>query len=123
MLCVGCGLWSCGSNDPDFVINFTLDLSKAENATLASVGGVLVRNGIIIVQPEADVFVALNRACTHQGTPVNFQATKKNFRCPNHGSEFALDGKPLSGPATVALRQYNTELKVENGIKSVRVFS
>lgn len=121
LVCTGCSIISCGSNEPEPVINFTLLLS--ENPALAAVGGSIARNGILIVQYEEDKFVALNRACTHQGTPVNYQTAQKNFRCPNHGSEFGIDGKVLTGPASVALRQYNTELIVEAGVKSVRIFS
>jgi cytochrome b6-f complex iron-sulfur subunit len=99
-VCAGCSVTSCGTNEPEPKVNFTLDLSKTENASLAA---------------------AFNRACTHQGTPINYQTAKKNFKCPNHGSEFDLTGKAITGPATVALRSYTTELTVVNTTKQLKI--
>ena len=120
--CAGCSLLSCGTNEPEPKVNITLDLSSTQNAALANVGGSLIRDGIIIVQYETDKFVAFNRACTHQGTPINYQSTEKKFKCPNHGSEFdLLTGNALTGPATVALRSYTTELSMVDGKKQLKI--
>ena len=41
--------------------------------------------------------------CPHLGCSYGFDDGKKHFVCPCHGSEFALDGRVLHGPATSPL--------------------
>lgn len=41
--------------------------------------------------------------CPHLGCSYNFDDAKQHFLCPCHGSEFALDGQVLHGPATAPL--------------------
>jgi Rieske Fe-S protein len=41
--------------------------------------------------------------CPHLGCSYAFDDGKRHFVCPCHGSEFALDGKVLHGPATSPL--------------------
>lgn len=122
-VCSGCALFSCGSNEPEPKIDFKLDLALTENAALTTIGGSLAKDGILIVLVAIDEYRAFNRACTHQGTPVNYQSSSKKFICPNHGSEFDQEGTALTGPATIALRKFNTELLEEDGKKMLRVFA
>jgi cytochrome b6-f complex iron-sulfur subunit len=118
-----CGqLISCSSNSTDPTpsnVDFTLDLSLSANAPLNSDGGSVTSQGIIIVRVSAGNFVALSRACTHQGTPVDFQGASNNFICSNHGSTFSLNGTVTKGPASSPLRKFNTSLTGT----SLRVFS
>jgi cytochrome b6-f complex iron-sulfur subunit len=123
-LCSGCALYSCGSNEPEPKIDFKIDLSLPENAALTAAGGSLSKDGVIIICLATDDYKAFNRACTHQGTPVNYQTSTKKLVCPNHGSEFdPQQGLALNGPATVALRKFNTEILDESGKKMLRVFA
>jgi Rieske Fe-S protein len=46
---------------------------------------------------------ALAITCPHLGCSYAFDDGKKHFVCPCHGSEFALDGSLLHGPATSPL--------------------
>ena len=46
---------------------------------------------------------ALAITCPHLGCSYAFDDAKKHFVCPCHGSEFALDGSLLHGPATSPL--------------------
>jgi cytochrome b6-f complex iron-sulfur subunit len=108
--CAGCSLVHCSEETVDPDIDFTLDLTAPENTALLNAGGSLGKNGTIIARIQGDEFVALRRACTHEGTDVNYQSSKKNFRCPNHGSEFSTTGAVQIGPATRPLTMYNTEL-------------
>ena len=117
--CAGCSLYSCAEDSIDPNVDFTLDLTASENSALLNAGGSLGKNGLIIARIQGDEFVALRRACTHQGTDVNYQSSKQNFRCPNHGSEFSKTGTVQVGPATKALTAYNTTLTGN----SLRVFS
>jgi cytochrome b6-f complex iron-sulfur subunit len=120
LACVGCSLHGCADETTDPTpVDFTLDLTAAENSALLNAGGSLSKDGVIVARIQGDEFVALSRACTHEGTNINYQSSKQNFRCPNHGSEFSKSGSVQIGPATRALTMYNTELNGTN----LRIFS
>jgi len=52
---------------------------------------------------EKGVIHALNPTCTHMGCVVNWNQEEKSWDCPCHGARFDIDGKVLTGPATVDL--------------------
>ena len=58
-------------------------------------GGFLTRDG--------GTLRALAITCPHLGCSYAFDNGKQHFVCPCHGSEFALDGRVLHGPATSPL--------------------
>ena len=65
---------------------------------LATAGTLVLIDGLRAVKRTgASSFLALSRACTHQGTPVELSGT--GFLCPNHGSQFDNDGHVTVGPA------------------------
>lgn len=99
-------------------IDFTLDLTLPANSTLNSNGGSLLKSGVIVARTSAGAYVAVASACTHQGTTVEFDSSNNLFHCPNHGSNFGINGSVLMGPATTALKMYNTQLTGN----SLRVF-
>lgn len=99
-------------------IDFTLNLADANNAVLNNNGGFLVKNGVIVARTQGGVYIAVAAACTHQGTIIQYQGNNQRFFCPNHGSTFSETGSVLNGPATGALKQYQTELSGS----SLRVF-
>lgn len=117
-VCAGCSIISCGSkvNDPtpgngnppppSGANLFSVDL----NSELKSVGSSKVSNGVIVVRLAAETvassFTAVQVACTHQGTAIDYNTNQKLFICPNHGSEFSASGAVVQGPATTALKQY-----------------
>jgi len=121
LTCTGAGIYGCSSQtDPaPSNVDFMLDLTLGQNAALNTVGGSVSSNGIIIARLSSTEFIALSRACTHEGTGVNYRSAQKDFLCPNHGARFSTTGAVLQGPAKTSLRKYNTEL---TGI-SLRVFS
>lgn len=120
-VCTGCSLVGCGSknNDPQpgtsetnpptsgsgsiFSINLSTDLP--------TVGSTKIANGVILVRLAADnvasSFTAVQVACTHEGTSINYNTSQGKFICPNHGSQFSNSGAVLLGPAAVALKKYN----------------
>jgi len=53
---------------------------------------------------------ALAITCPHLGCSYGFDDGKQHFLCPCHGSEFALDGKVLHGPATSPLSHLTWKL-------------
>ena len=51
---------------------------------------------------DAEGLYALTGICTHLGCTVQFAGD--HFECPCHGSQFALSGTVLNGPASTALQ-------------------
>jgi cytochrome b6-f complex iron-sulfur subunit len=97
-------------------VNFTLDVSTG---SLATNGGFLVSNGIVVARTLEGGFLAVSAACTHEGTIVNYNSSVNNFVCPNHNSQFSNKGVVTQGPAKSNLTEYKTELTGT----SLRVFS
>jgi len=60
--------------------------------------GLLVAGGYLI-SGTAEAPRALSLRCTHLGCTVGLDREADQLVCPCHGSRFALDGAPISGPA------------------------
>lgn len=116
-VCMGCSMVSCSksgnpgpsnndNNPPASGTNVDIDL----NSSLKNVGDQLVRNGVIVVRVAggntASSFTAVQVACTHEGTSINYNNSQGIFICPLHGSEFSKTGALIQGPATRSLKQY-----------------
>lgn len=132
VVCTGCSLASCGSkgNDPAPGGStggngtpppqpgsgnlFSIDLSSQ----LKNVGDSKVSNGVIVVRiaggDAASSFTAVQVACTHQGTSINYNAGQGIFICPLHGSEFSKQGQVLMGPAASPLHVYTVTVDGSN---------
>jgi cytochrome b6-f complex iron-sulfur subunit len=99
---------STGGNTGSVSANFTVDLTQS----LLTVGSFIVQSGVIVVRLNTGnvpaAFTAVQVACTHEGTSINFNAQGNDFVCPLHGSVFSTSGAVLVGPATSALKQYAT---------------
>jgi len=91
-------------------IDFTLDLTQGANSSLNTNGGSLLKSGVIIARTSTGTYIAVASACTHQGTTIDFESASNRFHCSGHGSNFATNGSVINGPATVALKLYNTQL-------------
>lgn len=97
-------------------IDFTIDLDSAEASKLASDGGFILKNDIVIVKNLEGSFIAASQICSHQGyDQVRFVATIDNgiFHCDVHGSRFSQTGSPLNqvdGNPAKPLKIFNTEL-------------
>jgi cytochrome b6-f complex iron-sulfur subunit len=107
--CAVC-LGSCGSKNTDTpaaTVNFTIDLATQ----LTSVGATIVNSGVIVLRTATGngtgSFSAVQVACTHEGTAINWNAAQNRFICPNHGAQFSGTGSVLLGPATKNLKQFN----------------
>ncbi len=87
--------------------NFTVDL----NSNLNTIGSSMVQSGVIIVRLAAGntpgSFTAVQVACTHQGTSIDYNQSANKFICPNHGSTFSTTGAVTLGPAASSLKAYN----------------
>jgi cytochrome b6-f complex iron-sulfur subunit len=90
--------------------NFTVDLAT----NLLTVGSSLVQSGVIIARLASgnvtSSFTAVQVACTHEGTSINFNSSSSQFVCPNHGSTFSTSGAVTLGPAANALKKYNISI-------------
>ncbi|MEY2989485.1 MAG: hypothetical protein RLZZ163_401 [Actinomycetota bacterium] len=65
-----------------------------------------VKGTPVAIIRQGDTYTALNLRCTHQGATVN--ADSAGWRCPLHGSQFALDGDLERGPALSPLAEYSS---------------
>jgi cytochrome b6-f complex iron-sulfur subunit len=90
--------------------NITVNLAT----NLLSVGSSVVQDGVIIVRLATgntpSSFTAVQVACTHEGTSINFNSASNQFVCPNHGSTFNTSGGVTLGPAAKALKQYTVSI-------------
>jgi len=122
VVCTGCSLASCGSKSSDPTAQggnpppagggnlFSVDL----NSELMNVGDSKVEDSVILVRigntNTAASFTAVQLACTHQGTAINYNAQQGIFICPAHGSEFSKTGQVLMGPAATPLHEYTVTI-------------
>jgi cytochrome b6-f complex iron-sulfur subunit len=97
-------------------VDFLLDVSTG---SLATNGGYLVSQGIVVARTNSGTYIAVSASCTHEGTNVNYNASGNNFICPNHGAQFSSIGTVTQGPANSNLKKYNTTLTGN----SLRVYS
>jgi cytochrome b6-f complex iron-sulfur subunit len=111
---VACGslLAGCGSQSGAL----TLDLTKPENQTLATVGGTLALDatsldgqGILLFRSTDTSVLAFSRKCTHLGCTVGgFDSGITT--CPCHGSQYDTGGNVVRGPSQSSLRKYTATL-------------
>ncbi len=71
---------------------------RVPRAEIPPEGALVFREARVAVMRRDGAVFALDLACTHLGCTVN--VTSRQLVCPCHGSTFALDGTPLTGPAT-----------------------
>lgn len=83
------------------VIGYTsLGTNSAKSFTNPADG----HSSLLVHLPNGN-FVACERACTHEGVPVNYNSGSHQFVCPAHGAVFdPASGSHLSGPGYGPLR-------------------
>jgi Rieske Fe-S protein len=130
-ICTGCSLVGCGSKDNDPLpgtgtnnppASGTGNLFNVDLATeLQTVGSSKVTNGVILVRLAAanvaSSFTAVQVACTHEGTSINYNTSQGKFICPLHGSQFSTAGAVIMGPAALSLKKY--DVTVEGSVLTV----
>lgn len=129
-VCTGCALASCGGSKsadptPSGTTSTTTTTTTTTNnggpllsadlsTELAAVGSSKVANGIILVRIAAGntntAFTAVQVACTHQGTAINYDNNQGIFVCPLHGSEYDKNGNVIMGPAVASLKHYTVSV-------------
>ena len=88
-----------------------VEVTLARNPALKSVGGVVRIDNVsgrsialVRTAKGRQGFTAIDLRCTHEGTTV--QQEDDQWRCPNHGASFALNGELDRGPeGTTTLRR------------------
>ncbi len=121
---IGSLLESCGGSptSPSATLSSlpTINATVANNAisinvdgsALSSVGNaalVQTSNGNFLVARVAqDSFNAMTAICTHEACTVT-RFSSGTFQCPCHGSEYNTNGTVTKGPASSALRRFNTQ--------------
>lgn len=90
------------------VVTLTIDASSPL-ATVGNAAQVQYGSGTLLVARTAqDTFAAVTAICTHQScTITNFSS--QIYTCPCHGSQFDTNGQVKKGPASSALRKYQTQ--------------
>jgi cytochrome b6-f complex iron-sulfur subunit len=78
---------------------------------LNDVGGAVLVESIagvfLLARTGANSFTAIDAVCSHQSCTVT-DADGSAYVCPCHGSRYDRNGRVLNGPATAALRQFQT---------------
>jgi len=62
-----------------------------------------------------DTINAIYKVCTHLGCLYGWNSTGKIFACPCHGSQFAVDGKWIAGPAPRNLDAFKMQVLDASG--------
>ena len=100
-------------------IDFSLDLTSTTFKVLQTNGTALVSGDVIIARTKTGDFLAVAKACTHEGTTVDFVADNSSFKCNNHGSVFDSAGGVTTGPATSPLKKYSATFDKDKNILKV----
>lgn len=64
-----------------------------------------------VVKLSDNEVVAYSPMCTHLGCAYHFEASKGEFICPCHTTNFAIDGRVLNGPAPRPLDRYPVKVQ------------
>lgn len=101
-------------------IDFTIDLNAYTDKNLKTEGEFAVIGDAIIIALANKRYVALSKKCTHQGTTVGYRKAQGDILCPNHLSEFKLDGSVQKGPAASPLTVFKTTLSADGNSLTVK---
>lgn len=85
-----------------------LAAGQALNFSAGGTDAVLIKDG--------GTYRAFERACTHQGTSVDWQAGSGDFLCPNHGARFSVTGQVTAGPANSPLRAIEVSVAADGTV-------
>jgi Rieske Fe-S protein len=92
-------------------------LSELEGPAGAFVAHPRSNRPVYLARLPTGELIALHAQCTHQGCQP--EPVGDRLVCPCHGSEFALDGRVLEGPAERPLTRFPTS--VEGGQIRIRL--
>lgn len=88
---------------------FSIDLNSSEAAKLATNGGFIVKNNIVVARNLNGAYVAATVICSHDLIKkVTFR--NNEYYCTEHGARFDQTGKGLNNDGKKGLRIYKTAL-------------
>lgn len=111
-----CLTQSCKEDDDDNSSaagpkDFTLDLNLAAYSRLKTVGQFVVEQEVVVACTGPGTYAAVTVICSHEGRKqIAYQSGSKDFRCSAHGAVFDAQGRVKTGPASSAIRTYQTSL-------------
>jgi len=85
-----------------------LAAGQALNFSAGGTDAVLVKDG--------RTYRAFERACTHAGTPVDWQEGSGDFLCSNHGARFSVTGQVTNPPANRPLRAIEVSVATDGTV-------
>jgi cytochrome b6-f complex iron-sulfur subunit len=100
-------------------ISFKLDLTHPNFTKLKTEGAFAYAGDVIVANVGTDAYIALSKKCTHEGFTIEYRKDTKDFRCPNHGSEFSSAGAVTKSPAGNPLTVFKTSLSVDKNILTI----
>jgi thiosulfate dehydrogenase [quinone] large subunit len=90
----------------------SLGAGQALNFSAGSTAAVLLKDG--------STYRAFERACTHQGTNVDWEPVNGSFYCSNHGARFSSTGDAIVGPARTPLRPITVSVAADGSVSYTR---
>lgn len=99
-------------------INFSLDFANKNFSKLFTAGEFVIVGDVLVANSSGN-YIALSKACTHEGTTVDFRSKEGDIRCSNHGAEYTLDGTVKKGPAVKSLIAYKASYDAATKILKV----
>jgi thiosulfate dehydrogenase [quinone] large subunit len=90
----------------------SLSSGQALNFSAGSTAAVLLKDG--------STYRAFERACTHQGTNVDWEPANGSFYCSNHGARFSSTGDAIVGPARTPLRPIAVSVAADGTVSYTR---
>lgn len=101
-------VYPCGQQVP--TAPDRLELPLASYPDLAEVGGWYAVSSsageLVVAHVLPGCYVAIERACTHEGVPVDYSPSRGQFTCPRHGAVYGVQGEKVSGPQPTGLPVY-----------------
>ena len=82
---------------------------------IKGVPGVGPKTAAVLLK-DGGTYRAFERACTHQGTSVDWQAGSGDFLCSNHGARFSAEGGVTMGPANSPLRAIEVSVAADGTV-------
>jgi thiosulfate dehydrogenase [quinone] large subunit len=89
-----------------------LSAGQALNFSAGGTAAVLLKDG--------ETYRAFERACTHQGTNVDWEPANGSFFCGNHGARFSAAGDAIVGPARTPLRPITVNVGADGSVAYTR---
>lgn len=86
----------------------SLSAGEALNFSAGGTAAVLLKDG--------ETYRAFARACTHQGTNVDWEPANGSFYCSNHGARFSAVGDAIVGPARTPLRPITVNVAADGSV-------